>query len=68
MSMIAEMVARGAAATPDKPALIMEAQMAFDPEFFLRLYNESGLLLRHQYRQGQPVRHWRVLVFCPRGS
>jgi len=49
----------------DKPALIMEAQMASDPEFFLRLYNESGLLLRHQYRQGQPVRHWRVLVFCP---
>jgi predicted transposase YdaD len=41
----------------DKPALIMEAQMASDPEFFLRLYNESGLLLRHQYRQGQPVRH-----------
>ncbi len=49
----------------DKPALIMEAQMASDPEFFLRLYNESGLLLRHQFRQGQPVRHWRVLVFCP---
>jgi len=49
----------------EKPALIMEAQMASDPEFFLRLYNESGLLLRHQFRQGQPVRHWRVLVFCP---
>jgi predicted transposase YdaD len=49
----------------DKPALIMEAQMASDPEFFLRLYNESGLLLRHQYRQGQPVRLWRVLVICP---
>ena len=49
----------------DKPALIMEAQMASDPEFFLRLYNESGLLLRHQFRQCQPVRHWRVLVFCP---
>jgi predicted transposase YdaD len=49
----------------EKPALIMEAQMASDPEFFLRLYNESCLLLRHQYRQGQPVRHWRVLVFCP---
>ncbi len=39
--------------------------MASDPEFFLRLYNESGLLLRHQFRQGQPVRHWRVLVICP---
>jgi predicted transposase YdaD len=49
----------------EKPALIMEAQMASDPEFFLRLYNESGLLLRHQYRQGQPVRLWRVLVICP---
>ena len=49
----------------DKPALIMEAQMAANPEFFLRLYNESSLLLRHQYRQGQPVRHWRALVICP---
>jgi predicted transposase YdaD len=49
----------------EKPALIMEAQMATDPEFFLRLYNESGLLLRHQFRQGQPVRHWHVLVICP---
>jgi predicted transposase YdaD len=49
----------------EKPALIMEAQMASDPEFFLRLYNESGLLLRHQFRQGQPVRHWHVLVICP---
>lgn len=39
--------------------------MAADPEFLLRLYNESGLLLRHQYRQGQPLRHWRVLVICP---
>jgi predicted transposase YdaD len=48
-----------------KTALIMEAQMAPDPEFFLRLYNEGSLLLRHQYRQGQPVRHWRVLVICP---
>jgi len=45
--------------------LIMEAQMAADPEFFLRLYNGSSLLLMHQHRQGQPVRYWRVLVFCP---
>jgi predicted transposase YdaD len=50
---------------PDKPAIILEAQMAADPEFLLRLYNESSLLLRHQYRQGQPLRHWRVLVICP---
>jgi predicted transposase YdaD len=49
----------------DKPALIMEAQMAAKPDFFLRLYNESSLLLRHQHRQGQPIRYWRVLVICP---
>jgi predicted transposase YdaD len=49
----------------EKLAVILEAQMAADPEFLLRLYNESGLLLRHQYRQGQPLRHWRVLVICP---
>ena len=49
----------------ERPALIMEAQMAANPEFFLRLYNASGLLLRHQYRQGQPVRYWRILVICP---
>jgi predicted transposase YdaD len=48
-----------------KTALIMEAQMAPDSEFFLRLYNEGSLLLRHQYRQGHPLRHWRVLVICP---
>jgi hypothetical protein len=50
---------------PHKLALIMEAQMAAEPEFLLRLYNESSLLLRHQHRQGQPVRYWRVLVICP---
>ncbi len=50
---------------PAKPAIILEAQMAANPEFLLRLYNESSLLLRHQYRQGQPLRHWRVLVICP---
>jgi len=49
----------------DKPALIMEAQMAAHPEFFLRLDNNSSLLLMHQYRQGQPLRHWRMVVFCP---
>jgi predicted transposase YdaD len=49
----------------EKPALVMEAQMASDPEFFLHLYNESGLLLRHRFHQGQPVRHWHVLVICP---
>ena len=49
----------------DKPALLLEAQMASDPEFFLRLYNSSSLLLRHQFRQGQPLRLWNVVVICP---
>ena len=49
----------------DKPALIMEAQMAAKPDFLLRLYNESSLILWHQHRQGQPLRYWRVLVICP---
>ena len=48
-----------------KPALILEAQMAGQPDFFLRLYSESGLVLRHQQRQGQPLCHWRVVVICP---
>ena len=50
---------------PDQPAIQLEAQMAPDPEFFLRLYLQSGLLLAHQFRQGQPLRHWRVVVICP---
>ena len=49
----------------EKPALILEAQMAAAPDFLLRLYSESALLLRHQHRQGQPLRHWRVVVICP---
>lgn len=48
-----------------RPALILEAQMAAEPEFLLRLYSESGLLLRHQRRQGRAIRHWRVVVICP---
>ena len=48
-----------------KPALILEAQMAAAPDFLLRLYSESALLLRHQQCQGQPLRHWRVVVICP---
>ncbi|MFM7530468.1 MAG: DUF4351 domain-containing protein, partial [Nodosilinea sp.] len=50
---------------PHKFALIMVAEMAAEPEFLLRLYNESSLLLRHQSRQGKPLRYWRVLVICP---
>ena len=54
-----------AAQLAHKPALILEAQMAGDPHFFLRLYSEGALVLRHQQRQGQPIRHWRVVVICP---
>jgi hypothetical protein len=49
----------------DKPAILLEAQMAANPEFFLRLYKGSSLLLTYQYRLGQPVRYWHVLVICP---
>lgn len=49
----------------DKPALILEAQMAAEPEFLLRLYIETALLLGHQQHQGKPVRHCRMLVICP---
>jgi len=49
----------------DKPALLLEAQMAGQPDFLLRLYSESALLLRHQQRQGHPLRYWRVVVICP---
>ena len=48
-----------------KPAVILEAQMAADPDFFLRLYGECGLLLLHHARQKQPIHDWRVVVICP---
>lgn len=47
------------------PALLLEAQMQADPEFLLRLYAESGRLLQQQHRNGQPIRHWLVVVLCP---
>ena len=50
---------------PDLPALILEAQMAADPGFLLRLYAETGRLLQQQDRQGRPIRHWQVVVICP---
>ncbi|MFM7361014.1 MAG: DUF2887 domain-containing protein [Cyanobium sp.] len=50
---------------PDQPALILEAQMEARPKFLLRLYAESARLLQQRQRQGQPIRHWRVLVICP---
>ncbi len=50
---------------PDLPALILEAQMAADPGFLLRLYAETGRLLQQQDRQGRPISQWQVVVICP---
>jgi len=50
---------------PELPALILEAQMAADPGFLLRLNAETGRLLEQQDRQGRPIRHWRAVVICP---
>jgi predicted transposase YdaD len=47
------------------PALILEAQMAADPGFLLRLKAETGRLLQQQDRQGRRIRHWQVVVICP---
>jgi predicted transposase YdaD len=45
----------------DMPALILEAQMAADADFFLRLYAESGRFLL----QEKSIRRWQVVVICP---
>ena len=50
---------------PELPALILEAQMAADPGFLLRLNAETARLLQQQDRQGRAIRHWRVVVICP---
>jgi predicted transposase YdaD len=50
---------------PESPALILEAQMAADPDFLLRLNAETGCLLQQQQRQGRPIRQWQVVVICP---
>jgi predicted transposase YdaD len=50
---------------PELPALILEAQMAADPDFLLRLNAETGCLLQQQQRQGRPIRQWQVVVICP---
>jgi len=50
---------------PELPTLILEAQMAADPGFLLRLNAETGRLLQQQDRQGRPIRHWQVVVICP---
>ena len=47
------------------PALILEAQMAADPGFLLRLYAETGRLLQQQECQGRAICHWQVVVICP---
>jgi predicted transposase YdaD len=44
------------------PALVLEAQMWADPEFFLRIYAESGRFLQQQ----KTIRRWQVVVICPR--
>jgi predicted transposase YdaD len=50
---------------PELPALILEAQMAADPGFLLRLNAETARLLQQQDRQGRAIRHWQVVVICP---
>jgi len=46
---------------PELPAVILEAQMAADPGFFMRLYAETARLLQQQ----AVIRNWRVVVLCP---
>lgn len=45
----------------DLPVVVMEAQMAADPDFLLRLYAESARFLQQERWQ----REWRVVVICP---
>ena len=45
----------------DLPAVVLEAQMAADRGFLLRLYAETGRLLQQQHWNGD----WRVVVICP---
>jgi hypothetical protein len=47
---------------PDRPVVILEAQMAPDSGFLRRLYAESARLLQ----QDSSIQHWRVVVLCPR--
>jgi predicted transposase YdaD len=50
---------------PELPVVILEAQMAADPGFLLRLHAETAHLLQQQDCQGRPIRHWQVVVICP---
>lgn len=47
---------------PDRPVVILEAQMAPDSGFLRRLYAESARLLQ----QDSSIQYWRVVVLCPR--
>lgn len=46
---------------PDLPAVILEAQMAPDPGFLLRVYAESARFLQ----QEEWTQAWQVVVICP---
>ena len=50
---------------PELPVVILDAQMAADPAFLLRLNAETARLLQQQDRQGRAIRHWQVVVICP---
>jgi len=50
---------------PELPALILEAQMAADPGFLLRLYAETWRLLQQQECQGRAICRWQVVVIRP---
>ena len=45
----------------DMPAVVLEAQMAENPDFLLRLYAESARLLQQERWQ----KDWQVVVICP---
>ena len=46
---------------PDLPAVVLEAQMAADAGFLLRLYAETARFLQQQAWTGD----WRAVVICP---
>jgi len=50
---------------PELPVVILEAQMAADPGFLLRLYAESARLLQQMDQQGRMICCWQVVVICP---
>ena len=46
---------------PQRPALILEAQMQPNSRFLRRLYVESAMLIE----QEEQIEHWQVVVLCP---